>query len=273
MMNRSNTRLAFSIVAVAILCLPFYWMLVTALQPAEATLTGSNAWWPSELRFDNFADAWHAAPFGRFFFNSVVTGLAATAIQVVGAILMAYAFAVIAFPGKSLFVVGVIATMAVPDESKLVPNFLLMREFGWIDTYWALIVPVAAHAFPVFVLYQQFRTIPTDLRDAARTDGGGHWRTLWQVYVPMSRPAIAAAIVIAFVGRWNDFLWPLIVTNSVEMRTLPIGLAYLRGLEETGQNWPRLMAGSVLVMLPVLILYAIAQRQFIEGVNRGAIKG
>ena len=186
---------------------------------------------------------------------------------------MGYAFAVIRFPGKPFIIIAVIATMAVPEESKLVPNFLLMRDFGWIDTYWALIIPPAAHAFPVFVLYQQFRTIPSSMRDAARADGAGHWRTLWQVYVPMSRPAIAAVIVIAFLGRWNDFLWPLIITNTAEMRTLPIGLAYLRGLQETGNQWPILMAGSLLVILPVLLLYVVAQRQFVEGITRGAIKG
>lgn len=257
---------------VGALTLPFYWMIVTALQPPEA-LIANAAWWPSEFRWANFTDAWHAAPFGRFFVNSIVTGVAATAIQVIGAILMAYAFAVIQFPGKPFIVVAVIATMAVPEEAKLVPNFLLMRDFGWIDTYWALIIPPAAHAFPVFVLFQQFRAIPATMRDAARADGAGHWRTLWHVYVPMSRPAIAAVVVIAFLGRWNDFLWPLIVTNTNAMRTLPIGLAYLRGLEETGTQWPLLMAGCLLVILPILLLYAAAQRQFVEGITRGAIKG
>jgi len=257
----------------SVLILPFYWMVITALQPPDAIVTDAGAWWPSEIRWSNFTDAWHAAPFGRFFVNSLVTGIAATAIQVVGAILMGYAFAVIQFPGKPFIVIAVIATMAVPEESKLVPNFLLMRDFGWIDSYWALIIPPAAHAFPVFVLYQQFRTIPSSMRDAARADGAGHWRTLWQVYVPMSRPAIAAVIVIAFLGRWNDFLWPLIITNTAEMRTLPIGLAYLRGLHEIGNQWPVLMAGSLLVILPILLLYAVAQRQFVEGITRGAIKG
>lgn len=264
--------LVTAFVWVALLALPFYWMVVTSLQPSEAVVT-QGAWWPSEFRWANFADAWNAAPFGRFYVNSIVTGVCATAIQVVGAILMAYAFAVIRFPGKPAIIVAVIATMAVPEEAKLVPNFLLMREFGWIDTYWALIIPPAAHAFPVFVLYQQFRTIPSTMREAARADGAGHWRTLWHVYVPMSRPAIAAVVVIAFLGRWNDFLWPLIVTNSADMRTLPIGLAYLRGLEETGNRWPLLMAGCLLVILPILLLYAVAQRQFVEGITRGAIKG
>ncbi len=266
-------RLAGLLLIVSVLTLPFYWMVVTALQPPGALVTGAHAWWPSEMHWANFSDAWNAAPFGQFFVNSAATGVAATTIQVLGAILMAYAFAVIQFPAKSVIVIAVIATMAVPEEAKLVPNFLLMRDFEWIDSYWALIVPPAAHAFPVFVLYQWFRTIPTSMRDAARADGAGHWRTLWLIYVPMSRPAIAAVVVIAFLGRWNDFLWPLIVTNTAEMRTLPIGLAYLRGLEETGNQWPVLMAGSLLVILPVLLLYAVAQRQFVEGITRGAIKG
>jgi multiple sugar transport system permease protein/sn-glycerol 3-phosphate transport system permease protein len=266
-------RFIASIAIIGALTLPFYWMVITALQPPEARVTDAAAWWPAEWRWSNFADAWNAAPFARFFVNSLFTGIAATAIQVFGAILMGYAFAVIRCPGKPFLIVAVIATMAVPEEAKLVPNFLLMRDLGWIDSYWALIIPPAAHAFPVFVMYQQFRTIPSSMRDAARADGAGHWRTLWQIYVPMSRPAIAAVVVIAFLGRWNDFLWPLIVTNSTQMRTLPIGLSYLRGLEETGTQWPLLMAGSLLVILPVLLLYAVAQRQFVEGITRGAIKG
>ncbi len=273
MRRRQLIPFAALVLIIGVLTLPFYWMVITALHPPGTLVTGEGAWWPSEFHWANFADAWHAAPFGRFFVNSIVTGLAATGLQVVGAILMAYAFAVIPFPGKPVWIVAVIATMAVPEEAKLVPNFLLMRDLGWIDTYWALILPPAAHAFPVFVLYLQFRTIPSTMRDAARADGAGHWRTLWSVYVPMSRPAIAAVVVIAFLGRWNDFLWPLIVTNTADMRTLPIGLAYLRGLEETGNQWPVLMAGSLLVILPVLFLYAVAQRQFVEGIARGAIKG
>jgi multiple sugar transport system permease protein/sn-glycerol 3-phosphate transport system permease protein len=243
------------------------------LKPYEAVIGIPTSWWPETVRWQNFSDAWQAAPFGRFFVNSMIAGLSATAIQVGGAVTMAYAFAMLRFPGKSVLFLAVIATMAIPEEARLVPNFRLIGQLGWVDTYWALIIPPAAHAFPVFVLYQHFRTVPSALVDAARADGAPHWRILWSVYLPLSRPPLAAVVVIAFLGRWNDFLWPLIATNTRDMRTLPIGLAYLRGLEESGNQWQLLMAGSLFVIIPILLLYAVAQRQFVDGITRGALKG
>jgi len=163
--------------------------------------------------------------------------------------------------------------MMVPEEMKIIPNYLLMGRLGGIDTYAGLVAPAVAHAFPVFVLYQYFRTLPPDLLDAARADGAGHFRILASIVTPLSRPMLAAVTLIAFLGRWNDFLWPLIVTDSTEMRTLPIGLAYLKQGQEGGQFWNILMAASVFVIMPVLMLYVAVQKQFVAGIIRGALKG
>ncbi len=187
---------------------------------------------------------------------------------------MAYAFACIRFPGKQLLLLLVLATMMIPDEMKLVPNYLLLNKFGWIDTYWALIVPPIAYAFPVFVLYQQFRTIPRALLDAAKVDGASHFRIVWQVVLPVSRPVLIAVTLVSFLGRWNDYLWPLVVTNSARMRTLPIGLAYLKKQAEEGTTpWNQMMAAAIFVVIPIVILYSILQKQFVAGITKGAVKG
>jgi sn-glycerol 3-phosphate transport system permease protein len=163
--------------------------------------------------------------------------------------------------------------MLIPDEMKLVPNYLLVSGLGWRDTLWALTVPPAASAFPVFVFYQHFRMLPPDLAEAARVDGASHFRVLFQLLVPVSRPVIYAVTLVAFLGRWNDFLWPLVVTDRVSMRTLPVGLAYLRDVETNTANWHLLMAGAVFVIMPVVLLFIITQRRFITGVIQGAVKG
>ena len=155
---------------------------------------------------------------------------------------MAYGFVFIPFPAKRILFLLVLATMMIPVEMKLVPNYLLLKQLNWINTYWALIIPPAAHAFPVFVLHQQFRTLPTELLDAAHVDGASHLQILLRIVTPMSRPLLAAVALVSFVGRWNDYLWPLIITNSLTMRTLPIGLAYLKETQEGGNRWNLLMA-------------------------------
>ncbi len=256
-----------------LMALPFFWMFITALKAPAEIIQYPPAWWPREIHWENFLDAWRAAPFGRFYFNSILTATAATALQVGLAVFMAYAFAVIRFPGKSALLLIVIATMMIPDELKLIPNFMLLRKLGWIDTYWALIIPPAAHAFPVLVLYYHFKTLPKSLWEAAKLDGAGHTATLLRVALPLSKPMLIAAALVAFVGRWNDYLWPLVVTNRESMRTLPVGLAYLRDSQEGGIQWNLLMAGSLFVIMPVLILYVLGQRHFVEGITRGALKG
>ncbi|MFW6183193.1 MAG: carbohydrate ABC transporter permease [Chloroflexota bacterium] len=260
-----------TIVAI-ILGLPFFWMIITALKPVQEVIIYPPSWLPQEIRLENFVDAWNAAPFGRFYINSIVTGVATTVLQVVFAAFMAYAFVFIRFPAKRFLFLLVLATMMVPLEMKLVPNYILLANLDWINTYWALIIPPAAHAFPVFVLEQQFRTLPQDLIDAAKVDGASHFQILVRIVTPVSRPLLAAVGLVSFVGRWNDYLWPLIVTNEVTMRTLPIGLAYLKETQEGSNRWNLLMAGTIFVIVPILILFIMTQKQFVEGITRGAVK-
>ena len=262
------------VAATALLGLPFLWMVTTSLKSSAELGIYPPTWWPHAFHWENYVIAWRAAPFGRFYMNSAITGIATTVLQVLFGALMAYAFAFVRFPGKGRLLLLVLATMMIPDEMKLVPNYLFLSRLGWIDTYWALILPPAAHAFPVFVLYQQFRTLPHALIDAAKVDGASHLRIVWQVVIPMSRPVLVAIALVSLLGRWNDYLWPLVATDSVAMRTLPIGLAYLKKqAEEGGSPWNLMMAAAVFIVIPLVILYSILQRQFVAGITKGALKG
>jgi ABC-type glycerol-3-phosphate transport system permease component len=274
--TRIPERVAVALAAwglVAILALPFFWLVITALKPLPEVLVYPPRWWPSKLQWSNFRDAWTSVPFARFYVNSLVTATIATTFQVAFAALMAYAFCWLRFPGKSLIYLAVLSTLMVPEEMKLLPNYLLLARLGWIDTYTALIVPAMAHAFPVFVLHQQFRALPKDYLDAARIDGAGHLQLLLAVVAPLARPLLVATALIAFLGRWNDYLWPLVATNRLTMRTVPVGLAYLKQVEEQGMpHWNVLMAGAIIATVPVLIAYAFAQRHFVAGLAQGGLK-
>jgi ABC-type glycerol-3-phosphate transport system permease component len=257
---------------VGLLALPFFWTVNTALKTDSEALQYPPSWWPETMHITSFIEALAAAPFGRFYVNSLITALAATALQIGLALLMSYAFAAIRFPAKGTLLALVLATMLIPDELRLIPNYRLMARLDWLNTYWALIIPPAAHAFPVFVMLQQFRMVPGDLLDAANVDGAGHFRRLTHVAMPLSKPTIAAATLIAFLGRWNDFLWPLVVTDRLSMRTLPIGLAYLQDVEEGAVQWNVLMAGTLIAVLPVLAGCIFVQRYFVAGIMRGGLK-
>ena len=252
--------------------LPFYWAVITSLKGPEEAAAWPPTWWPHHVEWGNIARTWNAAPFGRFFVNSLVTSLCATALQIGCALTMAYAFAFLRFPGKRILFWMVLATMMVPEEAKLVPNFVTLSKLDWIDTWWALIIPSAAHAFPIFVLHEHFKTLPRDVLDSARIEGAGHLRVLTAIVIPLSAPIVAAVALVAFAGRWNDYLWPLVATNSESMRTLPVGLAYLQAGQEGGQQWNFLMMGAIFVIIPLFVLFFSMQRFFQQGLIRGAVK-
>lgn len=264
---------AAAVAATLVLALPFFWMIATAFKsPAELTAY-PPAWAPETLRWGNFAEAWNAAPFGRYYLNSIAAAVISVGLTLAVTAAMAYAFAYLAFPGKNVLFLALVATMLIPEEMKLIPNFLLAARLGWIDTYWGLAVPPAANAFPLFVFHQYFRTLPRDVLDAARIDGAGHGRILFRVVLPMAAPMVAAVGLVTFLGRWNDYLWPLVVIQSPTMRTLPLGLAAFREMGEGSARWDLLMAGTTLAVVPLLLAYALAQRRFVEGLTQGALKG
>lgn len=252
--------------------LPFLWMLVTALKPDAEIFLFPPKWIPSVWRFNNFAEAWTKAPFGRFFLNSLIVTGAITAIQLTTASLAAYAFARLRFPGKSLLFLAYLSIMMVPSQVTLIPNFITLKGLGMLNTYWALILPFAATGFGTFLIRQHFLSIPQELFDAATVDGASHLRTLWQICLPLARPALATFGLLTTMWHWNDFFWPLIVTNSIEMRTMPLGLVVFTHSEQ-GTSWNLLMAAGIFTALPIVILFLAAQRYFVQGIARVGIKG
>ena len=220
--------------------------------------------------FQNYVDAWHAAPFARYYVNTVFVATTTTILEVIVASMAAFAFSILNFKGRD-FLFGIfLATMMVPGEVLLVPNYITISKFGWIDTYYALIIPWIVSVFAIFLIRQHFLTLPRELYDAAKIDGCSSWRYLWTIAVPLSKPVIITGALLKFVGSWNAFLWVLIVTNDPKYRTLPVGLYTFRG--EAGDIYNQLMAAATFSILPVIILFLFAQKYFIRGIARTGLK-
>ncbi len=252
--------------------MPFAWMVSTSLKEARGVFAYPPRWIPESFAWHNYVDAWRAAPFGRYFLNSVFVAASVTLGQLISCSLAAYAFARLRFPGKALLFTLFLSTLMIPRQITLVPSFLVLKELNWLDTYYALIVPFVASAFGTFMLRQTFMSIPRELEDAAKLDGCSRLGFLWRVMLPLSRPTLASLALFTFMGNWNSYLWPLIMTNSRNMRTIQIGLRFLV-CEEGGTHWGMLMAATVVASVPIVVFYLFVQRQFVEGITFTGMRG
>lgn len=250
---------------------PFLWMITTSLKGAQEVYRVPPTLLPSKLHWENFRHVWDTVPFARFYLNTIIVTSIITISQVATAVLAAYVFARIRFPGREWIFTLYLATLIIPTQVTMLPLFLIVSRLGWIDTYQALVMPFLANAFAVFFLRQFFLTIPTELEDAATLDGCSRLRFLWQIMLPLSRPALAALTLFIFLGFWDDYLWPLVVTNTDEMRTLAIGLRFF--IDEAGAQYHYMMAASLMAIFPIVIIFFVAQRQFIEGIALTGTKG
>ncbi len=277
--------------------IPFAWMAVTSIkQPSEVfaasaeslkkgvdanairwipehfewkdtVINGENvrAWW------GNYPDAWKAINIPRLYLNSLFVAILVTFGQVLTSTWAAYAFARLRFPGRDQLFLGYLATMMIPGSVTIIPTFVIMKLLGWVDTYWALIIPGMFSAYGTFMLRQFFMGLPQELEDAARIDGCSFFGTWRNVIIPLSKPAIATLTTFTFMGSWGNFMWPLIVCISEEIRTLPIGLQYFVGLYST--NYTQLMAASMMVTVPVILIFIFNQRYFVEGIKLSGLGG
>ncbi len=269
---RLPARLALHTVLIlgtAIMVTPFLLMLLVSLLPLNAFLQRNFSL--SALTVDNYFETFRVVPFGRYYFNSLFVTITVTIGRVLISSLAAFAFARLRFRGRETIFLFYLATLMIPFPVTLIPNFLIVKNLGWYDTYWALIVPGLFSVFSVFLLRQYYRSLPIDLDEAARIDGASSLRIWWQVIVPLSGPVLATLAIFDFQGVWNDFLWPLVVTTSEEMRTLPVGLAAFVGQYATA--WDLLMAGAVIALLPVLLIYMLAQNWFVKGITLSGMGG
>jgi len=268
---KSGSSHVILIIAAVIIGLPFFWMISTALKSSTEVYQFPPVWLPETLHWENFITAWQSAPFGRFYINSIITTVVGVTLEVFIATLTAYAFARIEFPHRDALFVVVLAAMMIPGQLALIPNYVTLHHLGWINTLQGIIVPHISSVFGAFLLRQAFLSLSSEIFDAAKIDGASHLRSLFSVAIPIVRPVIATLILYLFIAKWNAYLWPLIVTNSQDMRTLPVGLVMVRNAEyQIGPE--HLMAASLFVLLPVLIVFFIAQKQLIEGLAAGAVK-
>lgn len=260
------------IVSIVVIGLPIYWMLIASLKTSREIYTVPPTWIPLNPTLDNYPAAWRAAPFARYYINSIIVTLATTLSKMSLAVLTAYALVFLRFPRKNIVFLIVLAALMVPAQITIVPNFLTMADLGLVNTYWGLILPGAATAFGTFLMRQYFMTLPREVFEAAEIDGAGHMRRLWEIAVPLAMPALVTTGLFAVVNEWNEFLWPLIITSTENMRTLPIGVARL--LDQEGlARWGVVMAGTMFVVLPVVVLFVWVQRYIVEGIAAGAVKG
>jgi multiple sugar transport system permease protein len=225
--------------------------------------------------WENYTQLFTLVPFGRYFLNTLVVTVAVVIGQLFVCSLAAYAFARLNFMGRDTLFVLYLATMMVPFQVTLIPLYLLVFQLGWVNTYWGLIAPGLSSAYGIFLLRQAFLTVPQELIDAARIDGASEFTIYSRVFLPMNGPSLATLGVFAFLGTWTDLLWPLLIVRNPQMRTLELGLAYFQSAvpQFVQPNWPLLMAAAVVVMLPVIVVYLMAQRYFVEGIALGSVKG
>lgn len=261
---------ALTLAAVVIL-LPIYVTIAFSLQSGSQALQFPGSLWPGELDLSVFRRVFEVSGIGRYLINSAIVSLLITAGQVVTSILAAYVFAELDFKGRNVLFVAFLATLMVPAEVTIVANYDTIVSFGWLDSYQGLVVPFLATAFGTFLIRQSFMGIPRDLRDAAKLDGYGHMGFLWGVAVPLARPAIAALSVFSFLLAWNQYLWPLLITNNDDFRTVQIGLRTLASSNITEFNL--VFAGTVIASIPIFVLLIVFQKQLVRGLTSGAVKG
>jgi multiple sugar transport system permease protein len=259
-------------VAAAIFLLPLFWMLSSSLKPEWQVLANPPVWLPNPPRWENYREALTYLPFGRYAINTLIISLGAIVGHVLSCTLVAYAFARLRAPGKDFLFLLVLSTLMLPYPVTMVPLFALFNWLGWIDTFLPLIVPAFfGNAFYIFLLRQYFLTLPPELEDAARIDGANTLQILWRVILPISTPALATVVIFTFQATWNDFLQPLIYLQDQSRYTLTLGLNFFRGSFQV--NWAYLMAASLVVVLPVVLVFFFTQRLFIQGIAMTGMKG
>jgi multiple sugar transport system permease protein len=270
-MRRALGYVALSLIA-AVSLLPLVWMVSTSLKSRDEVFAYPPNFIPRTLRWDNYSSIWSDFPlFNRWILNSFKIVILIVLFQLLICSMSAYAFARLNFPGRDLIFYLYLGSMMVPDIVNIIPTYALMRQLNLLDTHAALVIPGMASAIGIFMLRQFFLTIPRELEEAARVDGAGYWRIYRDIILPLSGPAIATLGVFLFIWNWGDFISPLILLNSPEQFTLPVGLALLNDARST--DWERLMAGNMVSLIPLLIVYILAQRRIVEGIATTGLKG
>ncbi|NLJ79854.1 MAG: carbohydrate ABC transporter permease [Firmicutes bacterium] len=257
-----------------LVALPFFWMISSSLKKPLEIFEVPIVWLPAKPQWSNYTEAWVQAPFSKYMFNSIFVSTSIIIGQFFTVILAAYAFARLTFPGKNLLFLSVLSLMMVRLEVRIIPVYLMVSNFGWIDSYYGLIIPMLTSPFGIFLVRQAFMQIPQDLLDAVKIDGGSHLTIIRHVMIPLSVPTIITFMVFGFISHYNSYFYPLIVTHSDRFRTIPIGLSRFKMASETGGvPWHYLMAASAIALIPSVIVFLFSQKYFVRGVASTGIKG
>lgn len=280
MQNRKNQRgvriftTIFLLVMAAVWVFPLLWVLSSSLKPESEVIANPLTWIPQTFTLQNYTEVLtntDNSPILRWFSNSLFIATIHTALMLLFNAMSAYAFARMRFPGREMLFWLLMLTMMFPPVLNYIPVYAMVDQLGWIDTPWAMIFPGLGGVFGIFLLRQFFIGIPVELEEAARMDGANSWQIFSRIFLPLSKPALVTLAIFTFMGNWNDFLWPLIVTNSLEMRTLPVGLSLLQGYYNI--QFGKLTASTVISAIPILVVFLFAQRFFIKGITLSGIKG
>lgn len=260
-------NLGLLLIGAAIVLWPLLVVMSTSLHPPGA-IVGSEA--AQEWTFASYYRAWHQGQFLLAFANSTLVALSVTALQILTSALAGYALARLRFRGQQLILLAVVSSLIIPFQLLVVPVFLLLKWGHLLNTYGALILPTAANGYGIFLMRQYFRTIPIELEEAAALDGATRWQILWQVMLPLARPALVTLFLFTFIGEWNDLFKPLVFTTRPELRTVQLALMSFQ--DQFSNDWPLLMAAVVIATVPVVLLFLVGQRQFIEGIATTGVK-
>ncbi|GIL34583.1 MULTISPECIES: carbohydrate ABC transporter permease [Phycicoccus] len=250
---------------------PLFWIVITSLKERGDIYVQPAQWLPDPATTANYHDVTTRIPFLDYFRNSVIITLVLSASKIVLGVISAYALSLLRFPGRGVVFLVVIAALMVPNQITVISNYALVAQLGWRNTFQGIIVPLAGVAFGTFLMRNQFLSLPGEIIEAARLDGAGPIKLLWRVVLPMSWPTLVAFSLITVVNEWNEYLWPFLMSDDQRTAPLPVGLTLLQNNDGV-TNWGPVMAGTVLAMLPVLVLFLVLQRQMIKGLTAGAVK-
>lgn len=265
-------KIIFLVLMSLFVILPFAWMILTSLMPNSRALLVRPFRLPWPPNFSNYVEAMKMQPFGVYAFNSIFVSTVVTILSVLTAMLAGYAFAFLKFPFRRTLFILVLAVLMMPSQVSIISLYVTMTRLGWLDTYWALVVPFVADAYGIYLIKQNFESIPYDFVESAKIEGAGHVRILFQILMHLAKPSLITYAIMSFKWRWNDYFWVLMMTSSTEMRTLPVGLVMMK-VEDGGSQWHLIMAATLLVIMPIIIFYLLVQKLLNKNQFAGGLKG
>lgn len=265
---------AIAVLVVLVMFFPVYWLVISSFKTQAEMRMAIPTLWPQSFAWENYAEAFRVIPYARFFGNTLLMSVGLIVLQLNVALMAAYAFAKGQFWGKELLFFLVLAAMIVPDQVTFVPVYVMMSKLGWLNTYWALIVPHGASAFGIFLLRQAFKSLNNDVLEAARVDGAGRFGMLYRILLPMAMPTVVTLGVLIFISGWNSYFWPLIMTNTNEMRVLTVGITMLRDsiAGNEAMHFHVIMAASVMAILPIVAVFASMQKHIVTAMANSTFK-